>query len=328
MKILGEVNRLKKTIKLVSLLQPPPETVALFDEIILLDKGKVLFAGPVDKITSHFKSLGYVQPDRMDLADWLQSLPTKDGASFLAPAAEGKDQPKHLTNEEFVQKFNESDHCKAILAKLETPVSDEKRTYMEHSMFRQRYANSSLRSIKVLFQREFTLWYRDVYGRKARLFQDLFMGIIVGTVFWQTDDPQTVMGVIFQCVFFISLGAMLKVGPQIDVRGVFYKEQDANFYPTWTFVLARACAGLPTSVQDSLVYGSLVYWMAGFTVSASNYFVFLLLVLLAAFTCGLMFSIFSATIKDRPTAQAAMSITLIIMVLFSGFTVQPDVIPP
>jgi ABC-type Na+ efflux pump permease subunit len=67
--------------------------------------------------------------------------------------------------------------------------------------------------------------------------------------------------------------------------------------------------------------------MAGFTVSASNYFVFLLLVLLAAFTCGLMFSIFSATIKDRPTAQAAMSIALIVMVLFSGFTVQPNVIP-
>ena len=92
--------------------------------------------------------------------------------------------------------------------------------------------------------------------------------------------------------------------------------------------------------------------MAGFTVSASNYFVFLLLTLLAAFTCGLMFSVFSATIKgikhsisliyldsncpnsifplliqDRPTAQAAMSIALVVMVLFSGFTVQPNVIP-
>lgn len=29
----------------------------------------------------------------------------------------------------------------------------------------------------------------------------------------------------------------------------------------------------------------------------------------------------------RPSAQAAMSLTLVLMVLFSGFTVQPDVIP-
>ena len=41
-----------------------------------------------------------------------------------------------------------------------------------------------------------------------------------------------------------------------------------------------------------------------------------------------MFSIFSATVKDRPLAQACMSITLVVLILFSGFTVQPDVIPP
>lgn len=153
------------------------------------------------------------------------------------------------------------------------------------------------------------------------------MGLIVGTVFWQVDDPQTTMGVIFQSVFFISMGAMLKVAPQIDTRGIFYKEQDANFYPTWTFVLARAVAGLPTSLQDALVYGSLIYWFSGFAPSAENYLIFLMLTLLCAFSCGLMFSVFSATIKDRPSAQAAMSIAICVMVLFSGFTVQPDVIP-
>ena len=41
-----------------------------------------------------------------------------------------------------------------------------------------------------------------------------------------------------------------------------------------------------------------------------------------------MFSVFSATVKDRPLAQACMSITLVVLILFSGFTVQPDVIPP
>ena len=92
--------------------------------------------------------------------------------------------------------------------------------------------------------------------------------------------------------------------------------------------MARALAGLPTSLQDSLVYGSFIYWMSGFAPTVENYLLFLVLTLLCAFTCGLMFSIFSATIRDRPSAQAAMSIAIVIMVLFSGFTVQPDVIPP
>eukprot|EP00804_Cyclotella_cryptica_P013018 CCRYP_002341-RD/>CCRYP_002341-RD protein AED:0.11 eAED:0.11 QI:152/1/1/1/0.88/0.94/18/731/1289 len=326
-KLLGYVNRMKKSIKLVSLLQPPPETVALFDEIILLDKGRVLYAGPVENVTSHFNSLGYNQPSHMDLADWLQSLPTKDGANFLSPTEEGDSPRVHLTNEEFVQKFNASDHGKATLAKLENPVSSKKISFLQHKMFRQRYANSWSRYIVLIFRREFLFWWRDKYQIKARILQDLVMGIIVGTVFWQTSDPQTAMGVIFQSVFFISSGAMLMVGPQIETRGVFYKEQDANFYPTWTFVFARALSSLPTAILDALVYGCVVYWFAGFAATPENFFVFLLLALLAALSGGLMYSIFSGIVHDRTRAQAVMSISIVVMVLFSGFTVQPDVIP-
>ena len=71
-KILKETTRIRHTLRIVSLLQPPPETVALFDEVILLGEGRILYAGPVDEVTQHFKSLGYVQPERMDPADWLQ----------------------------------------------------------------------------------------------------------------------------------------------------------------------------------------------------------------------------------------------------------------
>jgi ABC-type multidrug transport system ATPase subunit len=71
-KILGETTRIRHTVRIVSLLQPSPETVALFDELILLAEGRILYAGPVDEVTRHFKSLGYEQPDRMDPVDWLQ----------------------------------------------------------------------------------------------------------------------------------------------------------------------------------------------------------------------------------------------------------------
>jgi ABC-type multidrug transport system ATPase subunit len=59
-------------VKIISLLQPPPETVANFDELILLSEGKIIYSGPVDEVLDHFNSLGYEIPDRMDLADWLQ----------------------------------------------------------------------------------------------------------------------------------------------------------------------------------------------------------------------------------------------------------------
>lgn len=71
-RLFGAVSRINNSLKIVSLLQPPPETVANFDEIILLSEGRVIYSGPVDQVIDHFSSLGYEIPDRMDLADWLQ----------------------------------------------------------------------------------------------------------------------------------------------------------------------------------------------------------------------------------------------------------------
>jgi ABC-type multidrug transport system ATPase subunit len=319
--------KLRTNVVLVSLLQPPPETVALFDGVIFVDNGRVLYAGPVEEIARHFESLGYQKPHQMDTADWLQSLPTPDGAQYLIDKGAA-----HLSNEEFVKKYIESERGQEMLQALSVPVPKDADQTLSHKWFKKRYANSSLRSLQIVFQREFLLWKRDTYQRKARLFQCLIMGVINGTVFFQVakrgQEPQSVFGVVFQSTMFVSLGAMNKIAPQVDARGIFYKEQDADFYPTWTFVLGRALASTPSSLQDSLVYGSLIYWLVGFAPTASCYFVFLLLIQLSAFTTSLMFSVFSAIVKERPAAQAAMSMTIVLMVLFSGFTVLPSVIPP
>jgi len=71
-KLLSLVGRTNGAIRLVSLLQPPPETVALFDELILIDSGRVIYSGPLEDVIPHFDSLGYFLPEAMDAADWLQ----------------------------------------------------------------------------------------------------------------------------------------------------------------------------------------------------------------------------------------------------------------
>jgi ABC-type multidrug transport system permease subunit len=162
---------------------------------------------------------------------------------------------------------------------------------------------------------------------------DLVMGIIAGTVFWQQGwVTQSLAGILFQNLFFISLGAMMKVPQQFETRSIFYKHQDANFFPTWSYVLGRSLAGLPTALIDGILFGTIVYWFVGMAgpqngASISNFFIYLLIMIVVSLTAGLVFSIFSSVVKDKPTAQAYMSITVVILVLFSGFTVQPDAIP-
>ena len=134
------------------------------------------------------------------------------------------------------------------------------------------------------------------------------MGIIAGTLFWQgSDDPTSVMGILFQSMFFVSVGAMLKIAPQYQVRGILYKHQDANFFPTWTYVVGKSLASIPASVIDGVVYGTVVFWFVGLAhdegATVGNYFMFMLLVLIASVVIGLQFSIFPAITKDRSTGQ-------------------------
>jgi ABC-type multidrug transport system permease subunit len=128
-----------------------------------------------------------------------------------------------------------------------------------------------------------------------------------------------------------ALGAMLFVVKQFPLRSIFYKQQDANFYPTWTYVVGRSVATIPSALIDSLLYGSIVFFFAGLAfndgASFANYIIFLLSLFVLSLTTGLFFSMYSAALRDINIAQAAMALSVIVLVLFSGFTVQPDVIP-
>lgn len=57
---------------LVSLLQPAPETFNLFDDIILMSEGKIIYQGPRDDVLEFFDACGFKCPTRKGVADFLQ----------------------------------------------------------------------------------------------------------------------------------------------------------------------------------------------------------------------------------------------------------------
>ena len=59
---------------LVALLQPVPETFALFDDIILLSEGQIVYQGPRIYAVEFFYSMGFKCPERKGVADFLQEV--------------------------------------------------------------------------------------------------------------------------------------------------------------------------------------------------------------------------------------------------------------
>lgn len=159
----------------------------------------------------------------------------------------------------------------------------------------------------------------------------IVMGIVVGTLFWQQTEPGAIIGALFQSAMFCVIGAMLLVVKQFPERSIYYKHQDANFFPTSTYVVGRSVSSIPSAFIDAILFGTLIYWFVGLAygdgANIGNYFMFCALLFLMSLTSGLMFSVFAASVASITIAQACMAVCTIFFVLFSGFTVQPDVIP-
>lgn len=74
------VNSLRQSIHIlngtavISLLQPAPETYELFDDIILLSDGQIVYQGPRENVLEFFEYMGFKCPERKGVADFLQEV--------------------------------------------------------------------------------------------------------------------------------------------------------------------------------------------------------------------------------------------------------------
>lgn len=73
-KCLQQTAHLTEATIFMSLLQPSPETFNLFDDIILLSQGQIIYQGPREHILDFFHSLGFICPQRKGIADFLQQV--------------------------------------------------------------------------------------------------------------------------------------------------------------------------------------------------------------------------------------------------------------
>jgi ABC-type multidrug transport system ATPase subunit len=252
---LMHTGRVRNRVSVISLLQPSPETVALFDEVIVIAEGKILFAGPVHDVEEYFASLGYHAPAQMDIADFLQVISSPDGAKVFRPSAQlsqqrGTVQP--YTIDELAQEFANSGIGKNIKAEIgETAIApntqngDRPGSHLDGSRYKAKYANNFFRSMWLNLKRELTIWRRNKRVLIANTIKNVIMGVSVGGVFFQTDDPVSILGVLFQGMLFVMLSGMAVAPGFVDERIVFYKHADANFFSAFPFVVAKALSKLP-----------------------------------------------------------------------------------
>ncbi len=323
LRILSYTNRLFKKISVVSLLQPSPEAVAMFDDVVLLSEGHVIYAGPTTNAGEYFRNLGYRQPDSMDDADYLLAVASTDrkllasgeshSAEMLATVYGESEQHANIMKE---QEKDWEDNWAVVTAGEEIPAQ-----------FMKKYQNPFSVGVWLNLRRFFTLWTRDKIFIRASVIKNVAMGLSVGFVFLNTTLDSSYFGVLFQGNLFIMLGAMTAAPEKVEARAVFYKHADSNFYSSLSYVIGEALAAMPQMLIDVLLFGTFVYWMVGFVPTAASFIIYLLLFFLFTISMGQTMGLLASIAPTKTVVQGGGAVVLLMNVLFSGYIVAPNVIP-
>lgn len=181
-------------------------------------------------------------------------------------------------------------------------------------------------SLSVLVRRQLVATMRNTTFLQGRALVVLVMGLIYSTMFYRFDaaNAPVVLGVVFLIVFNLSLGQASQLPIHMAARNNLYKQQQRT---TLSHVLACSASQLPVAVGESVVFGSLVYWMCGFVATAQTFLIYLALLILVSMAFAAWF-FFVAAIAPTPNIARPMGMTsLLVFVLFCGYVVIKSDIP-
>nr|CAB3497368.1 unnamed protein product [Digitaria exilis] len=178
------VHVMNETV-MISLLQPPPETYNLFDDIILLSEGYIVYHGPRENILEFFESAGFRCPERKGVADFLQEVTSKKDQQqywYL-----DQEQYHYVSVPEFAEHFK-SFHVGQLMQKeLQTPF--ERSKTHPAALTTRKYGLSSWESFKAVMSREQLLMKRNSFIYIFKVTQLIILALMSMTVFLRTKMP-------------------------------------------------------------------------------------------------------------------------------------------
>ncbi|MCO5588731.1 hypothetical protein L7F22_042690 [Adiantum nelumboides] len=314
---------------LVSLLQPAPETFDLFDDVILISEGQIVYQGPREHILEFFRSMGFKCPERKSTADFLQEVTSKkDQQQYW----EDRSQPyRYVTVEEFAQAFKSFHVGRKLQQELAIPF--EKSRSHPAALATRTYGLKKSELFKACLAREVLLWKRNSFMYIFKTTQLAVMSSIAMTVYFRTrlhqdsvNDGVLYMGALFYGLIVIMFNGMAEMVMVVNRLPVFYKQRDQLFYPAWSYTIPAILLRAPLSIVECLIWACLTYFVIGFAPEAGRFFRQILLLFCVSQMALGMFRFLGSVGRVLIIASTFGNIALLLVFVLGGFVISREAI--
>ncbi|GAB4842031.1 transcription factor [Ancistrocladus abbreviatus] len=329
------VNSLRQNVHIlngtavISLLQPAPETYNLFDDIILLSDGLIVYQGPRENVLEFFEHMGFRCPDRKGVADFLQEVTSKkDQQQYWVR----RDEPyRFITAKEFAEAFQSFDIGRKLGDELATPFDRSKNH--PAALTTKRYGVGKKEMLKASFSREWLLMKRSAFVYIFKLTQLTIVAFIAMTVFLRSkmhkhsgEDGTIYLGSLFFAVIMLLFVGMAEMSMTVAKLPVFYKHRDLLFYSPWAYALPAWILKIPLTVVEVVIWVFTTYYVIGYDPNVGRLVKQLLVLGLVNQVASALFRFMGAAGRNMIIANTFGSFALLLLFALSGFVLaRPDV---
>eukprot|EP00250_Pteridium_aquilinum_P005382 c15486_g1_i1 orf=631-5127(+) len=314
---------------LMSLLQPPPETFELFDDILLLAEGQIVYLGPREHVLEFFETCGFRCPERKGAADFLQEvISRKDQEQYWF---DRRKPYRYVPVKEFVDRFKRFHVGLRLADELSRPYPREKNHRAALSF--SGYSVSKMELFKACFAREWLLMKRNSFVYIFKGVQLVIVAFIAMTVFIRTRlqaelaDGAYYLGALFFSLNIIMFNGFAEMSMTIFRLPVFFKQRDLFFYPAWAYTLPTYFLRIPQSIVESGLWVTLTYYVIGFAPQPSRFFKQYLLLFLMHQMSSSLFRFIGGFCRSMILANTGGSFMLLIIFMLGGFIIPRAKIP-
>eukprot|EP00127_Corallochytrium_limacisporum_P007189 Clim_evm62s243 gene=Clim_evmTU62s243 len=304
--------------------QPSTEVFALFDKLILLVDGRLVYQGSTKDVVPHFSEYGYVFEEGSNPAEFIVSITGQHLTKNMMVKG-----PRHGAGY-FADEYVKSDMAKKRLQSTKNLQAARLASQTAHP-----HASAEMNPMwwnyNWLTRRAYRGASRDKTFVLKRVGQWIFIALVLLSVYADSGtDEQGVrnkQSLIFLSVLFFAIGSNGLIEPIFNERLLVTRERNAVTYQAsayywsllsieWPFVLARA-----------ILWSLLIYWGVGFDPDAGKFFYFTLLIILMGDFGTAISSVWAWSMPTFEAAQAISSVAPLVLVMGAGFFIQFDEIP-
>lgn len=163
----------------------------------------------------------------------------------------------------------------------------------------------------------------------ASIGQAVFVAILISVLFLQVKNDssgiQNRLGVFFFLCINLTFGTIM---PQIGVfpeqRRLIKRERAAGSYRPSSAYIAKIVSSLPLLIIGNLVLTIPIYWAVGLRATVSQFFTFIVIALVHAFTANSMGFLIGSAVPNATVGQIITPLIIIVFMLFSGLLINID----